>query len=170
MNLRAERYAVGSYSYFEKEADQEFDVPADQSEDALWSLLRLDPDHLPVGEVRLIPGTQFLRLRHLSLESRNATTSLKPLTSGPFARMGDTPLLIYTVKYRDIERSLSIAFERDFPYRIVGWQETGHSGFGPGQKVLTTVARRTHSILSDYWNRNGTADAPLRRELGLQEL
>ena len=73
----------------------------------------------------------------------------------------------YTVKYPSLGRTLSIRFNRHFPYDILSWSETYPVGSGEEAKVLTTKARRTHAIGVDYWNKNSVKDPTLRKEVGL---
>ena len=69
----------------------------------------------------------------------------------------------YTLTYPASKRSLRIVFEKNFPYGIVGWEETYESR----GKMLTTRAKRTQTLLSDYWAKNAPGDSTLRRELGV---
>ena len=73
----------------------------------------------------------------------------------------------YTVTYPSLERTLSIRFNKNFPYDILSWSETSPSGSGEDAIVLTTKAKRTHSVMTDYWNKNSVKDLELREELGL---
>jgi hypothetical protein len=59
-----------------------------------------------------------------------------------------------------------IFFETDFPYTILGWEETYSAGFGRGGE-MTTKAKRMETITSPYWNKNALADTVLRERLGL---
>ena len=51
--LPAER--IRSHSYFEGEADKEFQLPLALPEDAIWNMVRLAPAALPQGEFVVIP-------------------------------------------------------------------------------------------------------------------
>ena len=63
--------------------------------------------------------------------------------------------------------AVTITFEKEFPYRIQKWEDT-HSGiFGKGP--LTTLAVRTHTIMTDYWNKHRNIDRKLLEKLGLDE-
>lgn len=146
-------------SYFEAEGDVPLSVPAGvMLEDEVWTQLRLDPGRLPVGEVKMLPGLTFLRLRHIPAEPRRAQASLQRVAEGRVA---------YEVRYQDLERTLRIEFEDRFPFRILAFTERHPSGFGPGATPLTTTGTRREELMIDYWNRHRADDAALRRQLGL---
>lgn len=157
LNLRNNRYHGVLRSYFQDEGDLELDVDATWLEDDLWTRIRIAPDALPTGEIRLVPGLQTVRLRHLSLKPETAIAALQQKDSTS----------VYTVEYKTFQRRLKIEFERKFSYAILSWEETGPGGFGPNAPTLTTKGVRTHTLFTDYWNKHTVGDAPLRRQLGL---
>lgn len=165
LNSHKGGYRVQVRSYFQGEGDQDYTIKDALLEDEVWTLLRIDPAMLPTGDVELVPGSQFLRLKHLPLKPYKASASSKAVMDTALSR---EKLVSYTIDYKDIERSLTITYESTAPFRIVAWEERGESGFGSSAVVLTTRATRTHEMLSDYWNKNGTGDTALRRELGLE--
>ena len=157
---RAEKgtYRVREYSYFEGEGDRDESIAVDLLEDELWTRIRIDPASLPLGTVRVLPGTMTARLRHTPHRPLDANTSivdLPPTADGATRR--------YTIEYTDPARTLMIDFRKEFPHDIVAFSET-YNDFG---EVLTTRAVRTDTILIDYWSRNASADTVLRKELGL---
>jgi hypothetical protein len=153
LNLRRGAYGVQSRSYFESEADQDYELPEAWLEDEIWTRIRLAPESLPVGELQIIPGAQQSRLLHRPMEVEQATAKLE---TGDGERT-------YVLEYPSSGRRLAIRFAAVFPHEILGWEETR----GSGPEALTTRAVRTHTLLTDYWSRNRSADAPLRGELGL---
>lgn len=159
LNLRDGRYQTQQNSYFEAEGDGTGTLRAALLEDEIWNRIRLAPDSLPTGEIELIPGAQQSRLRHRELGVERAVAGLRSVEDGK-AR-------VYTVRYPDSGRTLSIRFAARFPYEILGWEETYRSGFGAGAKTLTTKATRTHVVRNAYWQHNGNADRKLRASLGL---
>ncbi|UCF91145.1 MAG: J domain-containing protein [Desulfobacterales bacterium] len=166
MNLRGDQYLVESHSYFEKEADKTLRIRSVLPEDALWTTIRLAPAGLPQGEFFLIPGALYTRLAHRPLEPQRVSAQL---TAAEGQSLEGNPLVSYEVNFPVEKRVLKIFFEKDFPYRIQGWEDT-HSGLkGPGGQALTTRAGRTHTILSDYWNRHGNQDRSLLVKLGLRD-
>lgn len=159
LNNRGDHFEGLLRSYFQSEGDQNFDLPSVLLEDEVWTKLRLNPDTLPTGDIRIIPSAQFVRLRHVPMQVEDAAAE--------FTTENDGDVRIYTIEYKDRKRRLAVKFEAAFPHRILGWEETTPSGFGPNAKMMTTTAVKTHSLKTDYWNKNSTADAHLREELGL---
>lgn len=142
-----------SHSYFEGQGDDDFSLKKATLENELWTQLRIDPKSLPTGDLEIIPSFEFLRLRHIPLRAYSASAEL----------MSDT----YTISYTDLNRSLSIRFNPQFPYDIISWEETFRSGHVEKTEALTTKATRLKMIKSDYWNKNTNDDFTLRESLGL---
>jgi len=159
LNNRGDNFDVLLRSYFQSEGDQNFKLPNVLLENEIWTKLRLNPDSLPTGDIRIIPSTQFVRLRHVPMEVQDATAEMTTTDDGD--------VRVYAIEYKELKRRLAIKFEAAFPHRILGWEESTPSGFGPNAKMMTTTAEKTHSMRIDYWNKNSTSDAHLRQELGL---
>ena len=157
INNRHEGFSVKSFSYFEKEGDEEFVLDKVFLEDELWTYIRIAPEQLPLGNVKIIPGMLASRLRH---EKLNVETAL-----AESHRNADT--VIYRLNYTKAERSVEIRFDKKFPHEIWSWEETYKDGFGEHAKFLTTKAVKKRSILLDYWNKHSAADSVYRKELGL---
>jgi hypothetical protein len=157
LNFRRGRYESTLHSYFQEEADRESTVDGALLEDEIWTLIRLDPESLPVGEIEIIPGLQHARLLHTETTARQAVAE-RTVRDDPV----EGSLTVYTVRYADPARSLEIRFQTGFPHAIVGWEES-HGGDGERR----TRAVRTHSTRLDYWNRNSVSDSEYRRLLGL---
>lgn len=152
LNNRSE-FDVTSHSYFESEADEDFSLNKSILENELWTQLRIDPKSLPTGNVEMIPSFEFLRLLHVPFKAYAASTTLTDDS--------------YSINYAELNRSLTIHFNPQFPFEIEGWEETFISGFGEKAKSLTTKATKLKTIKSDYWNKNSNADANLRETLEL---
>lgn len=173
LNLRGNKYQLEAHSYFQQEADQTASLEVVELEDELWTRLRLNPKNLPLGKLRIIPGTVAARLRHQPLRVEAASAELKPYRGVVFkpAQAGAS-LQAYTLTYPDTKRTLTIVFEQVFPYLIAGWEDTydGQMRFGNqtygSAKPLTTRAIRTTTLKSDYWQRHTRADTVLRQQLG----
>lgn len=161
MNLRRNGYMIQGHSYFEKEADQKLQIENAFPEDAVWTLIRTAPSQLPQGPLNIIPGTVYVRFVHRPMESMQAVGKLTAIRG---KSLEGRALVQYELKFTEDNRVLRIQFEKDFPHRIQQWEET-YSGLG-GQ-ALTTRATRTHTIMSDYWNRHNNADRRLLKKLGL---
>lgn len=146
-----ERFEIDAHSYFEGEADQQLILDKAILENELWTQLRIDPESLPQGDIQVIPSFEYTRMRHKDVKAYQAKATL---TNG-----------VYTLSYPELERSVTIMFNPDFPYDINGWEESFKSGFGPNSKILTTKATKLKSMRSAYWSKNSNADEPLRKEL-----
>ena len=159
LNLGKNDYRLTGFSYFESEGDAEVKLDKAMLEDEIWNRIRINPSTLPVGQIDVIPGTFYLRLRHQEARAVQANASLESLADSDF---GSEAQKKYTLEYPD--RSLSLYFEEDFPHAILGWEEV----YGSRGKELKTVATRKKSILSPYWQKNSNGDRALRAELGLE--
>ena len=151
LNLRSNKYSVESYSYFEQEGDSKFSLDKTMLEDELWNMIRLDPESLPEGKFKLIPGLFYTRLKHTDLKSLEVT--------GTLSAEGDN--MKYTIVYPD--RKLSILYQKKFPHQIMGWEEE----FEEWGKSATTKATLDKTLYIDYWRMNKTENQPLRDSLGL---
>ena len=160
LNLDDNGYRARLYSYFERESDRDIQFENVLLEDELWNRIRLSPDTLPTGEVRLIPGTIFQWLSHNAWGAHTATVSLADDPSDPTVRT-------YTLTYADVSRTLAIRFNKAFPHEIESWMETS-KGRGPDAAELVTRATRRKRIQLDYWRRHDLADSHYREQLGLE--
>lgn len=147
-------FEIISHSYFQGEADQSFNLEKTWTENELWAKLRIDPNSLPSGSIHIIPSLEYLRLSHTDIKSYSANAVLNNGT--------------YTLTYSELNRTLKIHFNPDFPYQIEGWEETVVSGFGSSSKTLTSKATKLASIKSDYWTKNSNKDEFLRDSLRLK--
>ena len=152
LNNRDE-FEIMSHSYFEGEADKNFKLDKAILENELWIKLRRDPKSLPLGDLKMIPSFEYLRLKHKTIKTYEASASLT----------GN----IYSIHYSELKRTLSITFNPEFPFDILSWEETYQSGFGPNAKVLTTNATKLKTIKSPYWQKNSNKDETLRQTLKL---
>ncbi len=159
LNHNKKGYAIQANSYFESEGDQSLQLDDVLLEDELWSLIRLDPQALPTGQLKMIPGTIYQRLSHDDWGIVEAKASL--------VSVDDSDLMIYAIEYPALERRLQIFFKEAFPHEIEGWEDTYRSGWGADAPLLTTRAEVKKRMMLDYWNRNRNADRPLREELDL---
>ena len=152
-----EKFKIMSHSYFESEADVSRDLEKAVLENELWNKIRINPEGLPVGELKIIPSMEFIRLSHSVLKSYRATVSL----------VKNTDLSTYKISYPELNRILEINFTSTFPYTIESWSDTFKDGYGPKAKMLTSIGTKLKSIKSPYWQKNSNAFLPLRDSLGL---
>ncbi|MCF8233234.1 MAG: hypothetical protein K9G67_04720 [Bacteroidales bacterium] len=157
MNYRNEGYLVKDFSYFEKEGDRIYRLGKVIPEDDIWNLIRINPELLPVGKLKMIPGVMTSRLKHYLFEALEVEATLEV--------HDDTAE--YVLYYPETERKLIVRFEKHFPFRILGWEETYKAAWGGQEKFYTTTARLIDYIHTDYWNQNKNKDEMVREELGL---
>ncbi len=141
-------------SYFEGESFENQKVSSEFLEDDIWSLIRLNPNDLPTGEVTMVPSMAYLRMSHKPLKAYKTKVESSENKNGS---------KVLTLSYQELNRTLSIEYESDFPHAILGWEET----YIDGGRELTSKAERIKQIKSAYWNKNRNSDANLRKELGL---
>ena len=153
MNYKGGSYKVQLRSYFESEGDEDFSTKGDLLEDELWNRIRIDPTSLQPGEADFIPGSFFNRLTHQPIKARRARIRLEQLD--------DRNQLI--VEYLHLDRTVSIDYEPQFPYRIIGWEEQDG-----GQ--LSSRGTLIKSIKAPYWTQHDNDDLPLRDSLRLSRV
>lgn len=151
MNLNNKGYDISSYSYFEKEGDVHFNTNKILLEDELFTLIRIDPDHIPLGKIKILPGLFFTRLKHENLKPIEVTLS----------RLAGDEETRYTLQYP--QRLLTIHVAKTFPFKILGWEEE----FTEGDKKMYTKATLDKTLYTDYWRKNKNEHSPLRDSLGL---
>ena len=152
MNLN-NKYKVESYSYFESEGDAQFSTEVALLEDELFNLIRIDPQNIPEGKIQILPGLFFTRLNHQNLKPQEATLI-----------KDEGPLQVnYTLRFSN--RTLTIHAQKEFPHKILGWEEE----FSERGKNFKTVATLDKTIFTDYWRQNKKAFSPLRDSLGLSD-
>lgn len=152
-----EKFEIMSHSYFENEADFNATLDKNILENEIWNKIRIDPEGLPVGEMRVIPSLEFIRLSHKELKAYDAILSLTSKAA----------LSSYKISYPELERTLIIDFNSTFPHEIQGWSEYALSGYGENRKKLLSTGQKIKSIKSPYWQKNSNQFLPLRDSLGL---
>ena len=151
-------FEIESHSYFEGEADREISLPKNWLENELWNIIRLNPEELPTGDLKIIPSFEYLRLRHKEVKEYNASAMLK---------QGDS-LTTYTLNYPDLQRQLTLFFHSKFPYEIEKWEEVNASNANDSLQLKTT-ATKIKRIRSAYWNENKNDHLHLRDSLQLNK-
>ncbi len=150
-------YEVTIHSYFQGENKADLKLKTSLLEDDFWTRIRLHPEDLPMGEIKVIPAFAALRLLHKDMAAYRCQAS----------QISDETSHTYTLSYPELKRSLSIRYEKEFPHTILSWEESYASGWGNNRKEMRTTATRIKTIRSDYWNKNTPQDAAWRTKLGL---
>jgi predicted RNA-binding protein len=161
-NLEKNYYKVALNSYFESEGDKNFKADKIMLEDEIWTRIRIAPKSLPQGNITLLPGSFYTRLRHSEFKPQKAKAVLKEDSE-------NDGFMVYNLQYTDLDRTLKITFQKNFPFQIESWEESYMSGWGKSAKKLTTKAVRNKTMLLDYWNKHNNEDLGLRKELGLEK-
>jgi hypothetical protein len=154
LNNEGAKYQVDTRSYFESEGDEDTSLEKVWLEDELWTMLRLDPNQIPEGDIKLIPSTQYLRLKHKETKAYSATV----------AKLSADSLEQLTISLPELERTVSIFYQSAHPYQIEKWEET----YPEAGEMMTTTGTLRKRVMLDYWNRNGVQDSVYREPLGLE--
>lgn len=149
-NLEDDKYKITEFSYFESEGDKTLKTNNVLLEDELWTRLRINPGSIPEGNVDLIPGTFFTRLKHTELQPKQATISMQK----------GEGVSILNVVYLHMQRSLTVRFESEFPFKILYFKENNGAG-----DITQAVLKK--SLRSAYWAKNSNRFAGLRDSLEL---
>ncbi len=162
LNWLDNQYQTQIRSYFENEADQNFAVPYAMLEDELFNRIRLNPNSLPIGKINILPSLSIARLLHQPFQSETAEATLQVYSGNEFK--GEN-LQSYLIKFTTKNRTLEIIFENKPPYVIAGWKET-YPGFDG--KIRETIAKRTQTVVTKYWEQHNLNDKNLREALGVE--
>ena len=162
LNRKTNGYRARQYSYFERESDRDLTWRNGIPEDEIWTRIRLSPDTLPLGKVKIIPGTIFQRLRHKAWGVFDAVAEKMP---NPV----DASLETYTRSYPEFDRVVVINHKRDFPHEIESWEEIEFVGRGDDRVEMTTRGTLKKRLMTAYWRQHNLEHIPLRAELGLDE-
>ena len=150
-------FAIESHSYFEQEADQHLNLEKSPLEDEIWTQIRIEPGNLPVGNFKMLPSLEYIRLGHQEIKAYNTNATLSE----------EDTLTSYELSYPELERTVRIQFLTAFPHTIESWSESYKSGFGPDAKMMHSTAKRIKILKTAYWQKNGNKDVILRDSLGL---
>lgn len=155
LNLKSgDSYQGKIFSYFEKEGDDSFSFSG-LSEDELWNLIRINPNQIPIGSVEMMPSLFHQRFTHEDFQTQEAFIRITDITNNRSQ---------LEVTYSSGIRELKIAFEKEFPYQIMGWEESQTRQDGTKE---ISIAKRKGLKIVDYWIKNKVEDEFLRKELNL---
>jgi hypothetical protein len=152
LNRRAD-IAITSHSYFQGEADQNFNFKDALTEEELWMWVRTQPDQLPLGTFETLPALEYLRLKHKPIKLYNAEMVLEQKDS----------LNTYSITYPELQRKLKIHYNPEAPFHIMGWTEIDLKNLDQ-----TTSAYIKKIIKVPYWKLNKLGDESFRDSLGLK--
>jgi len=163
-NKKGVNYKSILHSYFEKEADQNTRIKNALLEEEFFTLIRINPEDLPLGNMQLIPSQVVSRFLHLPLRAYSAVVSVGEYSGGDF---NGTDLKYLGIEYPELQRNLTIVYKSGAPHIIHGWTDSYPSPF-TGEMQSSKAILKTH-IKEPYWKLNGVSDAEWRGTLGLDE-
>lgn len=157
-----QEYNYNIASYFENESIENGKQKLLPTEEGVWTQIRIQPKQLKEGEFLILPSLEYCRLKHLAYQP--TLVSAKLLASEEKSTNGIW-LWTYTLEFNELNRTLSIWFEQNFPYCIEKWTERSPS-FKNGIKETSASLKKRISI--DYWNKNKSIDQHYQKKLSLQ--
>ncbi len=150
-NYKSNSYAVG---------DQIGTIDRYMTEDAVWNLIRINPEALfHTDSIMIIPSLFYCRLNSVEVKPYLAKTRHLLLDSGN---------RVYHIEYPSLGRNIYIEYSVSFPYPIVKWSEEYKDNSSPSQPQLTTTAILKKQIMIDYQNHQSTNDQAWRDSLDLK--
>lgn len=148
--LNKGKWKVSVHSYFEDES-KELKTNLTWLEDELWTLIRIEPERLPLGDIQVIPGLFYQRLKHNEMKPFLCEASLDKKEGK----------LLYSLDYPVLNRTLTITFSDQFPWSILSWKET----YPEGGEIMTSSGELIRQINTAYWNQNSLQDTVWRDSL-----
>jgi hypothetical protein len=152
LNFKNNKYKLQELSYFEKPSDKLSSLDGVLLEDDIMNRLRISPESIPTGEIRIIPSLFFARLRHQSVLPARASISFSE---------DKKKQRICKITYPELKRTLEIWFDQDFPHKIQGWQEKS-------EDKLVSAGALKKTLQTEYWQKNAEKFRYLRDSLGLK--
>ena len=156
--LNKKKFELTVHSYFEGESIEKSELEKTYLEDDIWSLIRLNPDNLPLGTVKMIPSFFYIRLLHIPAKAYKAVINTEKTNANTST---------VSINYPDLNRTIEINYENEYPHKILNWNESYYSGWGKSRQLLRTKGELMATRNSAYWTENKKADTNLRRELRL---
>lgn len=148
--VSGDKYATHQYSYFETEGDKSPDTEGVILEDEIFTRLRINPESLPKGTIKVVPNLTYTRIRHKPIEGMNAKIEIREVSN-----QSSVCNLVYESK-----RRLEVTFETNSPHKILSFVE-----FDGDKEMSRATLKKT--MMSDYWAKHDNNSAFLRKELGL---
>jgi hypothetical protein len=167
LGLKGKKYKLETRSYFESEGEKNLDFPVVLLEDEIWNLIRINPKLIPTGNQLIFPGffmQRFTRISPQAIEAQievlSPNTDQLPQPFRDFSEIDKVKIFIPAHSY-----TLEIFFLREFPWTIVGWENSYPDGFGVEKRVLTGFGKLKVSKRMDFSNLLRNTDVSLRDSL-----
>lgn len=165
MNMRNGKLNYEQRSYFQAEGDLNQALDDTYVEEDVWTRMRLEPQMLPLGKVKMVPSQEFLRLHHKELKAYDAQATLV-LQVNDVKSGAEKEFYVYSITYPELDRVLKISCQSVFPFKIIGWEET--TNFKNPSKSKTTIAKHRTTEMLPYWELNKNENQSLRDSLGIK--
>ncbi|MGB0167619.1 MAG: septum formation inhibitor Maf, partial [Luteibaculum sp.] len=155
MNRRDKDYKLESYSYFEQEVRNTEIINPTLLQDEVFSLIRLNPELLPQGQIQFCKSLELSRYQHESLQALAAQATLQRQDSS----------YAYTIitegnRYEWI-------FDTKVPYTIFQWSEESLDASGIVRMEASTYAELKELTRQPYWSQNSNAYRSMRDSLAI---
>ena len=124
-------YEIVAKNTFKEKTKEHYILERQHLEDELWAKIRLNPNDLPMGDIEIIPSFAYWQSVRKSPSINEAKAELKDYAGTEFT---GKKLQLYSLDYPDLKRNLSIVFESDFPFEIVGWKRVSDGKIAVGTK------------------------------------
>lgn len=169
INKQKKQYHLQQFSYFMSKGDIQENIPSSTIlEDALFNIIRINPNHLPIGPLQILPSQKILRLDHLQNKPYKAITSIhKSSQVTEIKYFQKRSINTYKIEYPKLKRQTLIHYQQEFPHVIEGIEEQILDHKQKPIKKLSTVAIRIKTAMLDYWNKNSIIDNKLRQQFKL---
>ena len=112
-------YEIIAKHTFKEKIKQHSILERKNLEDESWAKIRMNPKDLPMEDIEIIPSFDYWQSVRKNPKIHEAKAEIKDYSGIEFM---SKKLKIYNLKYSDLKRNLSIIFETDFPFEIVGWK------------------------------------------------
>ena len=122
-------YEIIAKNTFKEKTKTLFILERKNLEDELWAKIRMNPSDLPTGDIEIIPSFAYWQSVRKSPNIYEAKAELKDNVGTEFT---GKKLKIYSLDYPDLKRNLSIVFEGEFPFEIVGWKRVSEGKVAVG--------------------------------------
>jgi hypothetical protein len=159
MNLKEGALNFETRSYFENPGDENSVLPLVNVEEDIWTLMRIEPQKLPMGKFEMVPAQEYIRMGHIELKTYKADARLL-LQIGS----GGKEHYVYQLNYPDLNRKVEWHCENVFPYKVLFWQETQLTPTGTTKSTATL--KETKNL--PYWELNGNEHGAQRDSLKLR--
>ncbi|PQJ32895.1 septum formation inhibitor Maf [Nonlabens arenilitoris] len=146
-------YDVSLFSYFQSEQEDYFEVEQVMTENQIPIQLRIDPTAMPIGDLKLIPSLEYLRLKHVETKAYDATANFREIEDG----------YLYSVRYKELDRIIAFKTQKEAPYKILSWMERYNDNGQPAVSTGTLIK----TLNTAYWSQKGSEYEVLRDSLQL---